>query len=252
MSSRKTTNHNLHLWDPQDVFLRAEFNENTEKLDTEIKANEDRVAALGTALRAEMAAGLGAAKTELSGDIAALNTALSGELNGVRGDIQTNSGRITATQGEMRWVKLLDQTLAASAARWTINVSGMDFYPYMDVRVHMESAATSTIFLRVNGITEKVYGYAEPGYGGSLEDRLVMYDDPSKYVYRVSLLAPAPGKNVFAEMERGLPQDRGQMLIRGCVAPVKWSALETLDLMAYGENNVVPAGTRVILMGMRK
>lgn len=245
MSSRKSTNHGLHLWDPQDVFLRTEFNENTEKLDTEIKANEDRVAALGTALRGEFAQDLAAVNAALSGNISAVNGSLSGA-------IATNSSRITAALGEMRWVKLLDQTLAANTAHWTINVSGMDFYPYMDVRLHMESSATSTIFLRVNGIATKTYGYAEPGYGGSLEDRLVMYEDPSKYVYRVSLLAPTPGKNVFAEVERGLPQDRGQMLIRGCVAPVKWSELRTLDLMPYGENNVVPAGTRVILTGMRK
>ena len=33
MSSNKTTNYQLHSWEPGDDFLRAEFNENFEKLD---------------------------------------------------------------------------------------------------------------------------------------------------------------------------------------------------------------------------
>ena len=33
MSSNKTTNYQLHLWEPEDNFLRTEFNENSEKVD---------------------------------------------------------------------------------------------------------------------------------------------------------------------------------------------------------------------------
>ena len=34
MSSSKTTNYGLHLWQPEDDFLRSEFNENNEAVDT--------------------------------------------------------------------------------------------------------------------------------------------------------------------------------------------------------------------------
>ena len=33
MASNQTTNYGLHLWEPEDDFLRTEFNENNEKVD---------------------------------------------------------------------------------------------------------------------------------------------------------------------------------------------------------------------------
>ena len=33
MATNHTTNYNLNLWEPQDDFLRSEFNENTQKID---------------------------------------------------------------------------------------------------------------------------------------------------------------------------------------------------------------------------
>ena len=40
MSSNKTTNYQLHSWEPGDDFLRSEFNENFAALDTAIKGVE--------------------------------------------------------------------------------------------------------------------------------------------------------------------------------------------------------------------
>ena len=34
MASNQTTNYGLHLWEPEDDFLRSEFNENNETIDT--------------------------------------------------------------------------------------------------------------------------------------------------------------------------------------------------------------------------
>ena len=41
MSSSKTTNYGLHLWQPEDDFLRSEFNENNEAVDAAIRAVAD-------------------------------------------------------------------------------------------------------------------------------------------------------------------------------------------------------------------
>lgn len=37
MSSHKTPNYNLHKWEPEDSFLRSEFNDNFTALDTAVK-----------------------------------------------------------------------------------------------------------------------------------------------------------------------------------------------------------------------
>ena len=37
MATNHTTNYQLNLWEPQDDFLRSEFNENTQKIDAAVK-----------------------------------------------------------------------------------------------------------------------------------------------------------------------------------------------------------------------
>ena len=45
MASNYTTNYELPLWEPQDSFLRTEFNEAYQKIDAAIKAVEEAVEA---------------------------------------------------------------------------------------------------------------------------------------------------------------------------------------------------------------
>ena len=52
MASNYTTNYELPLWEPQDSFLRAEFNEANQKIDAAIAAKAD--AAEVTALESEV------------------------------------------------------------------------------------------------------------------------------------------------------------------------------------------------------
>lgn len=49
MSTNKSANLNLHLWEPEDNFLRTEFNENFEKLDERGGAWSAQLAQLMTA-----------------------------------------------------------------------------------------------------------------------------------------------------------------------------------------------------------
>ena len=232
MSSRKTTNHSLHLWDPQDAFLRTEFNENTEKVDAELKANETRVTALGTALRAELAGGLG-------------------ELNGtLSGAIQTNSARITAALGEIRWVKLLDQTLAADTEHWTIDVSGIDFFQYAEVRMFVEGSGNNYIILRTNGITEQTYTTDHTTNSCQSSGYFVSLDYVGQHHKQIAFVLPRQGKKVAAVVHD--IDSSGTFHVYGCTAPVNWEDLATLDLWKVYDNQVVPAGTRVSLVGLRK
>ncbi len=45
MSTNKTTNYQLHLWEPEDDFLREEFNENSTKTDAALAAHDKDIAA---------------------------------------------------------------------------------------------------------------------------------------------------------------------------------------------------------------
>lgn len=49
MSANKSQNLKLHLWEPEDNFLRAEFNENFAAIDTAVKADRDAIKAEETA-----------------------------------------------------------------------------------------------------------------------------------------------------------------------------------------------------------
>lgn len=44
MASNQTTNYGLHLWEPEDDFLRTEFNENNEAIDAALKEGADGLA----------------------------------------------------------------------------------------------------------------------------------------------------------------------------------------------------------------
>ena len=45
-----TSNYGLKRWDPEDRILHTEFNDNWDKIDTALKSNADKAAALQTAL----------------------------------------------------------------------------------------------------------------------------------------------------------------------------------------------------------
>ena len=55
MSTGKTTYLGLHRWEPDDDFLRTEFNENSDKLDSELQAMQREMEAEFSAVREEVA-----------------------------------------------------------------------------------------------------------------------------------------------------------------------------------------------------
>ncbi len=66
MSTNKSEHLNLHLWEPEDDFLRTEFNENFEKIDAGVKAEENARAAAMVELEAKLTNTGGAASSALA------------------------------------------------------------------------------------------------------------------------------------------------------------------------------------------
>ena len=87
MSSNKSQNLQLHLWEPEDNFLRTEFNANFAALDAAVKADRDAVKAEETSRKSAVSSlqtsisakasttALNTAKTELTTKITAAQTA---------------------------------------------------------------------------------------------------------------------------------------------------------------------------------
>ena len=75
MSTHKSQTLNLHLWEPNDDFLRTEFNENFTALDSAVKADRDSIKAEETARKSAVSS----LQSSLSGKAttSALNTAKS-------------------------------------------------------------------------------------------------------------------------------------------------------------------------------
>lgn len=102
MSTGKTTYLGLHRWEPDDNFLRAEFNENSDKLDSELQTMQKEMTGEFAAVRSELTAGLGgkaaATHTHGAGDIA------SGTLPVARGGTGNTAVDTAPTSGSTKMV----------------------------------------------------------------------------------------------------------------------------------------------------
>ena len=93
MSTNKSAHLNLHLWEPEDDFLRTEFNENFEKIDAGVKAEENARAA---AIQAEQEA-RGSAIQEVKNSISATDGNASSAVSQLRTDLTAEIGAVRTT-----------------------------------------------------------------------------------------------------------------------------------------------------------
>ncbi|WP_297240727.1 hypothetical protein [uncultured Flavonifractor sp.] len=118
MGSNKTEHYGLHQWVPEDDFLRTDFNENFEKLDSALYTAEQNL------------------RTDLTGDVQQLNTALDTLERELRADhdadiTQVESALSTAQQtlrnefnGNLEKTNAALETVRALAAKKTEIVFG--------------------------------------------------------------------------------------------------------------------------------
>lgn len=272
MSSKKTQNLELHVWEPEDLFLREEFNENTEKIDAALGAARQDAAGDTAQLRGETQAALTTLQSAMNSMGAQIRQEFSeetGELNAALGTASQNAAGDTAQlrsetqaalaalqstinniEAKILWVKVLDTTLNTNTTRWDIDVSNIDFFRYAELHMFVETPATSMILIHVNGVTTSgSYDYQSYGSTKNTRGRLVEMSSPHKHIYRIVLVHPKAGHEITAVIET---TGSGYLNYQRCSAPVNWEVLQSFNLLNLYEGDVVPAGTRVILMGMKK
>ena len=76
MSTNKTQNYGLHAWEAEDDFLRTEFNENFEKLDTELKKGLEGLSSALTQQKATAQSDDSALRQEFNKSLDTVNAAL--------------------------------------------------------------------------------------------------------------------------------------------------------------------------------
>jgi len=113
MSTGKTTYLRLHRWEPDDDFLRTEFNENSDKLDEELQGMQKEMTGEFAAVRGELTSGLSAVRGELTQGLSGKATAThshgagditSGTLPVARGGTGNTSVDTTPTSGSSKMV----------------------------------------------------------------------------------------------------------------------------------------------------
>ena len=111
MATNHTTNYQLNLWEPEDSFLREEFNENSKKIDGALGAKADQ-----------------SALDALDGSLSALNT----QLSALR----------TLTQAtQAKFPKILLHTWAPESPqgpRFSVDLSGLPLAEYRSILVRMD------------------------------------------------------------------------------------------------------------------
>ena len=113
MGTYKTEHYGLHQWVPEDDFLRTDFNENFEKLDTALHAAEQNLRADLTGDVQRLATALDTLERELradhDADITQVESALSAAQQTLRKEFNGNLDKTNAALESVR-------TLAASKA----------------------------------------------------------------------------------------------------------------------------------------
>lgn len=152
-------------------------------------------------------------------------------------DFNEDNAKIDAAVSAAPLVKLIDVTLAAAAATVELNLRGIDIAAYASLRVYHRSGPGDSMNIRLNKVSDG-YMYL---YGGN-------WQSPSSYCYGGDIgyidieLAPV---NIYIHNPYRLTKPSPVIQV---------SALRTIEMIRdpNNESNVYPAGTRFILLGVRK
>ena len=220
MATNHTEHYNLNLWEPSDKFVRAEFNENSQKIDAALAGKTD---------------------TEVS---AALRT-----------DLTTVQNKLP-TAGPYR---LVAETAAASGAKQlNLSLSGVNVFDYYKFELFLDCpGACGRTCLRLNGRADKIYAPTGGGNGGSslssLADYLILWpsDSGQPPAGLVSFTTPMAGGNVtcFGHCCCGTSSSIQYALSGGTTYAVKWENLTTINIVC---ENAFPAGSKAALYGLHK
>ena len=152
---------------------------------------------------------------------------------------------LAALRETRHYVKLADYTTTEASKQFDLDVSQIDFTQYFKIELSLETTLTNdAIRVLTNGATSGYTGFSS---GNSYSPgQLVNFSAPSGYNQRLSCIlqfnAPQAGAAIRCIY-------MGSTAIETCYAPVQWQNLRTLN---FTSQYTIPAGTRVILMGVAK
>ena len=145
----KTRQYQLNQWAAEDRILREDFNRDNANV-------EAGLVALGERVTAEEAARQAAVSAEQSAREQAVTSAKS-QLDAAKAD-KTALAALQAQVDAMPFVKLREVTTSAAAVQVDVSMSGIDLSQYAYVLVVPRlSSGSSTIYLRLNGISDAYY-----------------------------------------------------------------------------------------------
>ena len=176
----------------------------------------------------------------------------------LREEFNEDNRKVDALLGEMRYVTLLDVTTTQEAQQVDLDVSSIDFLRYLRLEFYIlgcNCTAMSSIWMRTNGLEEGYHFFLTSGTTSSKMNHMCSLT-PGRYPLHYNFCPPMEGVAVGMDgLALALTENSDGTVSthRSAVcgaAPVHWEDLNTLNFV--GINQTIPAGTRFVMLGVRK
>ncbi|MEJ9216523.1 hypothetical protein P4S83_18850 [Aneurinibacillus thermoaerophilus] len=177
MSTEKTVNYQLHRWTEDDEVLMQEFNENFQKIDNQLKKNEDEIANFSReAMGNFVAAPNGTAGLQFSHDGLTVSwTAGIAYVNGRRFEVPAGNIQLNPTQGQYIYLDT-DGTMKKTTSQATAEAGLLLWYFATDASQVITSTDKRKIISPDTFARKEEVVMKEPGKGLSTND----YTDADK------------------------------------------------------------------------
>ena len=227
----KTEHYNLNQWELHDRVMMQDFNADNAKIDAALKAEADARAA---AVAAEADIRQAALEAEAA-----------------------------ARQGGDLIVKLADITATKAQQQLSVSLSGIDFTAYRQIDVYfqakMSSYTTVNFYLNSTSLSKEYFACSSGGSGSysNSGNAAVMASwrcDPEKTLSaHLDLGTPCAGNPIFCQCSYAIhgSQYYDVATVRNMSSTVTWSTLRTLIFKSASTSDLIPAGARVTVVGLK-
>ena len=235
----KTSQYQLNQWAAEDRILREDFNRDNANV-------EAGLVALGERVTAEEAARQAAVSAEQNAREQAVSSAKS-QLDAAKAE-KTALAALQAQVDAMPFVKLREVTTSAAAVQVDVSMSGIDLSQYAYVMVvPILSCNEATVYLRVNGISDKYYdiGGTSRAYLASMGNQLNAY-------YHLVRLFGTGGQVVSIHEYAGYAGNgSAQYGILRSNSGVTPATVQTLNFVTSDGATMIEAGSKIAMYGVR-
>ena len=156
---------------------------------------------------------------------------------------EADAALLAQLRGENPYAVLADVTVAAETAQVDLDVSEIPFTDYLRVEfwISMPTEGMRTVFLRLNGNSAKNYYHTTTMQNNYQDTYLLAYTCGGTNLFQLN--QPDAGSSVVCLYAAGN--------VQVSTAPCKWGELVTWNFAAESGQKI-PAGTRIVLKGLRR